>query len=57
MSILKVARIAHPVLRTPAQPVPKSAFKDPFFQKLVDDAYATSPDLVARTGKLLKGQN
>jgi peptide deformylase len=41
MSILKVARIAHPVLRTPAQPVPKSAFKDPFFQKLVDDMRET----------------
>jgi peptide deformylase len=37
MSILKVARIAHPVLRSPAKPVPKQAFHDPLFQKLVDD--------------------
>jgi peptide deformylase len=41
MSILKVARIAHPVLRSPAKPVPKSAFKDPLFQKLVDDMRET----------------
>jgi peptide deformylase len=41
MSILKVARIAHPVLRSPAKPVPKAAFKDPLFQKLVDDMRAT----------------
>lgn len=41
MSILKVARIAHPVLRSPAKPVPKSAFEDPLFQKLVDDMRET----------------
>jgi peptide deformylase len=41
MSILKVARIAHPVLRSPAKPVPNSAFKDPLFQKLVDDMRET----------------
>ena len=41
MSILKVARIAHPVLRAPAKAVPKSAFKDPLFQKLVDDMRET----------------
>lgn len=41
MSILKVARIAHPVLRAPARPVPDEAFKDPFFQKLVDDMRET----------------
>src|SRR5512139_2567477 len=41
MSILKVARIAHPVLRSPANPVPKSAFRDPLFQKLVDDMRET----------------
>jgi len=41
MSILKVARIAHPVLRAKAKPVPKSAFKDPLFQKLVDDMQET----------------
>jgi peptide deformylase len=41
MSILKVARIAHPVLRTPSKPVPKSAFGEPLFQKLVDDMRET----------------
>ena len=41
MSILKVARIAHPALRSPAKPVPKAAFKDPLFQKLVDDMRET----------------
>ena len=41
MSILKVARIAHPVLRSPAKPVRKEAFKDRFFQKLVDDMRET----------------
>ena len=41
MSILKVARIAHPVLRAPAEPVAKSAFKNPLFQKLVDDMRET----------------
>ena len=41
MSILKVARIAHPVLRSPAKPVPKGAFKHPLFQKLVDDMRET----------------
>jgi peptide deformylase len=41
MSILKVARIAHPVLRSPARPVPKEAFRDPLFQKLVDDMRET----------------
>jgi peptide deformylase len=41
MSILKVARIAHPVLRSPARPVPKEAFRDRLFQKLVDDMRET----------------
>ena len=41
MSILKVARIGHPVLRAPAKPVPKEAFRDPLFQKLVDDMRET----------------
>jgi peptide deformylase len=41
MSILKVARIAHPVLRSPAKPVPRAAFNDPLFQKLVDDMRET----------------
>jgi len=41
MSILKVARIAHPVLRSPAKPVPKAAFRDRLFQKLIDDMRET----------------
>ncbi len=41
MSILKVARIAHPVVRWPAKPVPKEAFRDRLFQKLVDDMRET----------------
>jgi peptide deformylase len=41
VSILKVARIAHPVLRSPAKPVPKQAFRDPLFQKLIDDMRET----------------
>ena len=36
MSILKVARMGHPVLRERAQPVDRSDIKDPFFQKLID---------------------
>ncbi len=41
MSILKVARIAHPVLRSPAKAVPKEAFRDRLFQKLIDDMRET----------------
>jgi peptide deformylase len=41
MSILKVARIGHPVIRAAAKPVPKEAFRDPLFQKLVDDMRET----------------
>jgi peptide deformylase len=41
MSILKVARIGNPVLRTPAEPVAKRAFRDPLFQKLIDDMHET----------------
>ena len=41
MSILKVARIAHPILRSPAKPVAKAAFRDPLFQKLIDDMRET----------------
>ena len=41
MSILKVARIAHPVLRSPAKPVRKEAFRDPLFRKLIDDMRET----------------
>jgi peptide deformylase len=41
VSILKVARIAHPVLRSPAKPVRKEAFRDRLFQKLIDDMRET----------------
>jgi peptide deformylase len=41
MSILKVARMGHPVLRERARPVDRSAFRDPLFQKLVDDMIDT----------------
>jgi peptide deformylase len=41
MSILKVARMGHPVLRRPARPVDKSDVKSPLFQKLVDDMIET----------------
>jgi peptide deformylase len=41
MSILKVARIGHPVVRTAAKPVAKQAFRDPAFQKLLDDMRET----------------
>jgi peptide deformylase len=41
MSILKVARIAHPALRARAKPVPREAFRERLFQKLVDDMRET----------------
>jgi peptide deformylase len=41
MSILKVARIGHPVIRAAAKPVPREAFRDPLFQKLIDDMRET----------------
>jgi peptide deformylase len=41
MSILKVARMGHPVLRERARPVDKSELKDPLFQKLIDDMVET----------------
>ena len=41
MSILKVARIGHPVVRTVAKDVPKEAFHDPGFQNLIDDMRET----------------
>ncbi len=41
MSILKIARIGHPVLRTPAEPLTKRTFRDPLFQKLIDDMRET----------------
>src|SRR5262245_19869441 len=41
MSILKVARMGHPVLRERAQPLDKSVLKDPLLQKLIDDMIET----------------
>src|SRR6185503_12276498 len=41
MSILKVARMGHPVLREPARPVSKSDLRDPLMQKLIDDMIDT----------------
>jgi peptide deformylase len=41
MSILKVARMGHPVLRERARPLPKSDLRDPLVQKLIDDMIDT----------------
>lgn len=41
MSILKVARIGHPVVRAAAREVPKDAIGEPAFQKLIDDMRQT----------------
>jgi peptide deformylase len=41
MSILKVSRMGHPVLRQKARPVERSEIRDPRFQKLLDDMIAT----------------
>ena len=41
MSILKVARMGHPVLRERARPVSKSNLRDPLMQKLIDDMIDT----------------
>ena len=41
MSILKVARMGHPVLRERARPISKSDLRDPLMQKLIDDMIDT----------------
>ena len=41
MSILKVARMGHPVLRQRARPLSKSEIRDPLVQKLIDDMIET----------------
>ena len=41
MSILKVARMGHPVLRQPARPLSKADLRDPLTQKLIDDMIET----------------
>ena len=41
MSILKVARMGHPVLRAKARAVERADFKSAAFQKLIDDMFET----------------
>ena len=41
MSILKVARMGHPVLRAKARPLEKSEIRSPIVQKLIDDMMDT----------------
>jgi peptide deformylase len=41
MSILKVARMGHPVLRQKARPVEKHELKSPVMQQFIDDLIAT----------------
>jgi len=41
MAILKVARLGHPVLRQPAEPVPVAQIRSPEIQRLIDDMIET----------------
>src|SRR5688500_8624974 len=41
MSILKVARMGHPVLRERARPLSRSDLRNPLVQKLIDDMIDT----------------
>ena len=41
MSILKVARLGHPVLRKPARPLESSEISGTVFQRLIDDMFDT----------------
>ena len=41
MAILKVSRLGHPVLRSPAQPVPPEEIASPGIQRLIDDMIET----------------
>ena len=41
MSILKVARMGHPVLRTPARPLAQAEIDTPAVQRLIDDMFET----------------
>jgi len=41
MSILKVARMGHPVLRKPARALDKATLRNPLLQKLIDDMIET----------------
>jgi peptide deformylase len=44
MSILKVARMGHPVLRSKAKPIDRSQIKHPALQRLIDDMIETMVD-------------
>jgi peptide deformylase len=41
MSILKVARMGHPVLRTPTEPLERGDIRNPVVQRLIDDMMDT----------------
>jgi peptide deformylase len=41
MSILKVARMGHPVLRQPSRPLEPSEINSPAIQRLIDDMFGT----------------
>ena len=41
MAILKVARLGHPVIRTPSQAVPKETISSPAMQRFIDDMVET----------------
>ena len=41
MAILKVARLGHPVIRTPARAVPKETIASPAMQRFIDDMIET----------------
>src|SRR5437762_362673 len=41
MAILKVARLGHPVLRQPAEPLTVAEIRDPATQRLIDDMVET----------------
>jgi peptide deformylase len=41
MAILKVSRLGHPVIRTPAQAVPKETITSPELQRFIDDMVET----------------
>ena len=44
MAILKVARMGHPVLRKPAQPLDPAEIGTPRIQRLIDDMFETMHD-------------
>ena len=44
MAILKVSRLGHPVIRTPAEAVPKESIASPQMQRFIDDMIDTMHD-------------